>query len=161
MLAARPLRIFAGGSECHRKVIPYCSGSRQREAQLFVSLLLCLSGARPLCAQSSTTAQAEQSGEDRNRATISHHTAQVNGIKYHYVLSGSGPTTVVLLHGWPTTWYHWRTVIPKLAKRYAVVAPDLRGLGLTEKAKLATTNGPSRGTSTNSYVSSGADTPTL
>jgi pimeloyl-ACP methyl ester carboxylesterase len=64
---------------------------------------------------------------------ITHHTIQANGVKYHYVASGSGPTTVVLLHGWPTTWYHWHRIIPKLAEHYTVVAPDLRGLGLTDK----------------------------
>jgi pimeloyl-ACP methyl ester carboxylesterase len=57
----------------------------------------------------------------------------VNGGKYHYALSGSGPTTVVLLHGWPVTWYHWHTIIPALAAQYSVVAPDLRGLGLTQR----------------------------
>ena len=36
---------------------------------------------------------------------------------------------VVLLHGWPQTWYEWRHIIPGLAERYTVIAPDLRGLG--------------------------------
>jgi len=36
---------------------------------------------------------------------------------------------VVLLHGWPETWREWRTLIPRLADRYRVVAPDLPGLG--------------------------------
>ena len=38
-------------------------------------------------------------------------------------------SVVVLLHGWPQTWYLWRDVIPGLATRFRVVAPDLRGLG--------------------------------
>src|SRR5690606_29933915 len=46
----------------------------------------------------------------------------------HYVAAGTGEP-IVLLHGWPETCYQWRHVIPKLADRYCVIAPDLRGLG--------------------------------
>jgi len=57
----------------------------------------------------------------------------VNGIRMHYVVGGSGPA-VVLLHGWPTTWAEWRPVMRALANAgYTVIAPDLRGLGRTEK----------------------------
>ena len=44
---------------------------------------------------------------------------------------GAGPV-VLLLHGWPQTWFAWHGVMPRLAKRFTVVAPDLRGSGLTE-----------------------------
>jgi pimeloyl-ACP methyl ester carboxylesterase len=64
--------------------------------------------------------------------TFSHHTASVNGIQMHYVIGGQGEP-VVLLHGWPETWYAWRHVMPALAKNYTVVAPDLRGLGDSSK----------------------------
>lgn len=40
---------------------------------------------------------------------------------------------MVLLHGWPETSYAWREVIPKLAERFRVVAPDLRGMGESDK----------------------------
>ena len=41
---------------------------------------------------------------------------------------------VVLLHGWPETWYEWRNIIPELiANNYTVIAPDMRGLGDSEK----------------------------
>lgn len=63
---------------------------------------------------------------------LAHHTAAVNGVRLHYVLAGSGPP-VVLLHGWPQTWYAWRRIIPSLAERYTVIAPDLRGLGASSK----------------------------
>jgi len=46
----------------------------------------------------------------------------------HYVIAGSG-APLVLLHGWPQSWYEWRKVIPALAERFMVIAPDLRGLG--------------------------------
>jgi pimeloyl-ACP methyl ester carboxylesterase len=63
---------------------------------------------------------------------LEHHSAQLNGIKQHYVTAGSGPA-VLLLHGWPQTWYEWRRVIDLLADDFTVVAPDLRGFGYTGK----------------------------
>ncbi|WP_019447329.1 alpha/beta hydrolase [Cupriavidus sp. BIS7] len=59
---------------------------------------------------------------------VTHHYADLGDVRLHYVAAGSGPT-VVLLHGWPQTWYMWRDVIHGLASRYRVIAPDLRGLG--------------------------------
>jgi pimeloyl-ACP methyl ester carboxylesterase len=46
----------------------------------------------------------------------------------HYVVAGEGDA-VVLLHGFPETWYAWRGLIPLICDRYRIVAPDLRGLG--------------------------------
>ena len=63
---------------------------------------------------------------------IAHHTALVNGVRLHYVLAGAGEP-VVLLHGWPQTWHEWRRVIPALAAKYTVIAPDLRGFGDSDK----------------------------
>jgi pimeloyl-ACP methyl ester carboxylesterase len=56
----------------------------------------------------------------------------VNGIRMHYVLAGSGPP-VMLLHGFPETWFAWRKQIPVLAERYSLIVPDLRGYGDTSK----------------------------
>jgi pimeloyl-ACP methyl ester carboxylesterase len=67
-----------------------------------------------------------------DNVTFSHHTSSVNGIQLHYVIGGQGDP-VVLLHGWPETWYAWRHVMPSLAENYTVVAPDLRGLGASSK----------------------------
>jgi pimeloyl-ACP methyl ester carboxylesterase len=64
--------------------------------------------------------------------TAAHHTAQLNGTRLHYVTAGDGPP-VMLLHGWPETWYEWRHVIDLLAGEYQVVAPDLRGFGYSGK----------------------------
>jgi pimeloyl-ACP methyl ester carboxylesterase len=58
--------------------------------------------------------------------------ASVNGIQMHYVMGGQGDP-VVLLHGWPETWYAWHKVMPALAQNYTVIAPDLRGLGDSSK----------------------------
>jgi pimeloyl-ACP methyl ester carboxylesterase len=49
----------------------------------------------------------------------------------HVVEAGSGEP-VLLLHGFPQHWWEWRHVIPELAESYRVIAPDLRGAGLTE-----------------------------
>jgi len=67
-----------------------------------------------------------------DNVTFSHHTASVNGIQLHYVIGGNGPP-IVLLHGYPETWYEFRHVMPALAKNYTVIAPDLRGLGDSSK----------------------------
>lgn len=64
--------------------------------------------------------------------TFVHHTALVSEVRLHYITAGQGDP-VVLLHGWPQTWYQWRRVIPALAERYTVIAPDMRGLGDSSK----------------------------
>jgi pimeloyl-ACP methyl ester carboxylesterase len=63
---------------------------------------------------------------------VSHHTAELNGIRVHYVTAGTGEP-VVLVHGFPQTWYAWRKITPALAARYTVIAPDLRGCGDTDR----------------------------
>jgi pimeloyl-ACP methyl ester carboxylesterase len=62
---------------------------------------------------------------------IEHATCRANGIQIHYAHAGSGPP-VLLLHGWPQTSHMWRLVIPVLAARHTVIAPDLRGYGRTD-----------------------------
>jgi pimeloyl-ACP methyl ester carboxylesterase len=57
-----------------------------------------------------------------------HRVAEANGVRLHYVTGGKGPA-VVLLHGFPETWYAWRGVMPMLAKEHTVIVPDLRGVG--------------------------------
>jgi cephalosporin-C deacetylase-like acetyl esterase len=69
---------------------------------------------------------------EMDNVTFLHHTASINGIQMHYVIGGQGDP-VVLLHGWPQTWYEWHKVMPTLAKNYTVIAPDLRGLGDSSK----------------------------
>lgn len=59
--------------------------------------------------------------------------AEVNGVKLHYVEGGQGSRTVVLIPGWPQTWYAFRKIMPELAKRYRVVAVDTRGMGTSSR----------------------------
>jgi pimeloyl-ACP methyl ester carboxylesterase len=60
--------------------------------------------------------------------------ADVNGIRMHYVRAGSGPL-VVLVHGWPQTWFAWHGIIPRFASRYTVIAVDLRGCGQSQRTE--------------------------
>lgn len=60
-----------------------------------------------------------------------HRTADINGLKVHYVEQGEGPL-VILAHGFPHTWFSWYRQIPVIAAAgFRVVAPDLRGMGQT------------------------------
>jgi len=59
---------------------------------------------------------------------LRHEWANLGDVRLHYVTGGQGPT-IVLLHGWPQTWYMWRDVLPGLMQRYRVIAVDMRGLG--------------------------------
>jgi pimeloyl-ACP methyl ester carboxylesterase len=60
--------------------------------------------------------------------TLSSLTADVEGVKVHYLRAGAGPA-VVLLHGYTQTSRMWKPIIPKLAERFTVIAPDLPGIG--------------------------------
>ncbi|MGY4288362.1 pimeloyl-ACP methyl ester carboxylesterase [Bradyrhizobium sp. LM2.7] len=68
-------------------------------------------------------------------ASLKHATADIEpGVSLHYVVAGSGPRTVVLLHGFPQTWWAWRHTIPQLVDAgFRVVAPDYRGAGHSSK----------------------------
>ena len=65
---------------------------------------------------------------------IEHYVASsADGVRLHAVGVGAGPA-VVLLHGWPQTWWRWRRVMTRLSDRYRLVAVDLRGLGDSGRA---------------------------
>jgi pimeloyl-ACP methyl ester carboxylesterase len=65
-----------------------------------------------------------------NAATeaIASKTAEVDGVKLHYLIAGSGPT-VILLHGYTQTSRMWRPLFPRLVDKFTVIAPDLPGIG--------------------------------
>src|SRR5262249_4399270 len=65
-------------------------------------------------------------------STITSRTATVEGTKLHYLTAGHGPATVILLHGYAETSRMWRPLIPLLAAKVTVIAPDLPGIGDSE-----------------------------
>ena len=69
----------------------------------------------PVCAES----------PDKN---ISSRTSEIEGVKLHYMTAGHGPA-VILLHGYAETSRMWRPIIPLLAEKFTVIAPDLPGIG--------------------------------
>src|SRR5258708_32506038 len=84
---------------------------------------LTLFGWASVLALLSTPASAETS--DKN---IISRTAEVEGVQLHYLTAGHGPT-VILLHGYAETSRMWKPIIPLLAERFTVIAPDLPGIG--------------------------------
>lgn len=64
-------------------------------------------------------------------AGVTHRMVDIGGLSLHVAEAGRGEP-MVLLHGWPQNWYVWRQVIPELARRYHVYAPDLRGFGWSD-----------------------------
>ncbi|HJQ84630.1 MAG TPA: alpha/beta hydrolase [Candidatus Binatia bacterium] len=63
---------------------------------------------------------------------LEHRMVETNGIRLHCAVDGAGPL-VVLLHGFPESWYSWRHQIAALAPSFRVVAPDLRGYNQSDK----------------------------
>jgi pimeloyl-ACP methyl ester carboxylesterase len=53
-------------------------------------------------------------------------------VRLHAVIGGEGPP-LLLIHGWPGSWYYWRLVMPALARDFDVIAVDQRGIGLSDK----------------------------
>jgi pimeloyl-ACP methyl ester carboxylesterase len=62
------------------------------------------------------------------RDDFRHEFETVDGVRMHYVTGGTG-SPVILLHGWPQTWFSWWSIMPELAERHTVYAVDLPGLG--------------------------------
>jgi len=80
-------------------------------------------------AATAETAKAEPANPPSN---FKHATAEVNGIKIHYVIGGKGDP-LVLVHGFGQNWYMWNRLLPELSKHFTVIAPDLRGVGESDK----------------------------
>ena len=71
---------------------------------------------------------ASQSGVEEISGVV-HHQIDINGTQLHYVSSGTNGTPVLLVHGFPETWWTFHKVIPLLARSHRVFAVDLRGFG--------------------------------
>src|SRR5579862_4616750 len=79
-----------------------------------------VTGALLFCTAISTTAWAAE--------PIAARTAEVQGVKLHYLTSGHG-APLLLLYGYAETSLMWRPLMPSLAERFTVIAPDLPGIG--------------------------------
>jgi pimeloyl-ACP methyl ester carboxylesterase len=64
--------------------------------------------------------------------TFTSRYVEVDGLRLHAVTGGDGPP-LLLVCGWPQTWYAWRLLMPALARDHRVVAVDPRGVGLSDK----------------------------
>ena len=63
--------------------------------------------------------------------TFASHLVDVDGVRLHIVSGGDGPP-LLLVGGWPQTWYAWRLVMPRLAQDFHVIAVDPRGVGVSD-----------------------------
>jgi pimeloyl-ACP methyl ester carboxylesterase len=101
-------------------------------ALLFGTTAVRGAGASPAKAVQSAQYQAAVSLAPFNQAAFNKEFHQgmvpVEGGQIHYVIGGTGPA-LLLLHGWPETWWAWHKVMPDLAKTHTVIALDLPGLG--------------------------------
>ena len=68
-------------------------------------------------------------------AVASLSAATVDGINLHSIVTGKGPHTVILVHGWTCDDTTWESQVPELAKQYRVVTLDLPGHGKSESPK--------------------------
>lgn len=65
---------------------------------------------------------------------FTNHYAEVNGTTLHYVEGGNG-NPLLLLPGWPQTWWAFHKIMPSLAEKYHVIAVDIRGMGSSSAAE--------------------------
>ncbi|PXX64273.1 pimeloyl-ACP methyl ester carboxylesterase [Nocardia tenerifensis] len=98
-------------------------------AAVLLTALLTLGTASCATSTADVPAYAVATKDDAQFAkTFRHEFADVDGVRMHYVTGGSG-SPVVLIHGWPQTWFGWWPIMPALAEQHTVYAVDLPGLG--------------------------------
>jgi pimeloyl-ACP methyl ester carboxylesterase len=66
--------------------------------------------------------------------TFNSRFVDIGELRLHAVIGGEGPP-LLLIHGWPQSWYAWRMLMPTLARHFEVIAVDQRGMGLSDKPK--------------------------
>src|ERR1700722_10201030 len=104
----------------------------------FISTGSLFAAAAALPAAASNPSQKQlKEGEHMNQNSIvpltSIHRVEADGVRVFYREAGPADAPVVLLlHGFPTSSFQFRELIPRLADRYHVIAPDLPGFGFTE-----------------------------
>lgn len=108
---------------------------------IFGALVVSLLGAGILSVQAADgRAKTSKSVSDaalvRSLPGFSNAYAEVNGVRLHFVIGGSSAGTlapVILLPGWPETWWGYHKIMPELARTRRVIAIDLRGMGASGK----------------------------
>ena len=90
---------------------------------LSASLVLCGTASR------AETGPSQDQAASAGLAMGTLRSASVNGTSIAYFRAGSGPITIVLIHGWPQSAYEWHKVMPELARTHTVIAVNLRGIG--------------------------------
>ncbi|MGI2171826.1 alpha/beta fold hydrolase [Shewanella sp. MF05960] len=101
---------------------------------IMLSFLISIAGFVSIsgCDNNQGTLTLQQVNEPKSYLGYSSNTVMINGLRFHYVESGSGPV-IILLHGFPYFGETWDPLLKPLSKRFHVVAPDNRGYGFTEK----------------------------
>jgi pimeloyl-ACP methyl ester carboxylesterase len=103
-----------------------------------LALAIGLGSANVVAAQGTATKAAKAAARVSDTALVrslpgfENGYAEVTGVKLHYVVGGKGDP-VILLPGWPETWWEFHKMMPELAKHYRVVSVDLRGMGGSSK----------------------------
>lgn len=99
------------------------------------NLISCNQGKSESTTTTADTATAQAMAPDKPAdppPNFKHQTANVNGVHIHYVIGGTGEP-LVLVHGFGQNWYMWNRLLPELSKHFTVIAPDLRGVGESDK----------------------------
>jgi pimeloyl-ACP methyl ester carboxylesterase len=104
--------------------------SRNRRLHAAAVAFAAAAVAAPITAAASPAHSGSSAGEQLP-AGFTEHKTRVAGIGLHYVIGGHGPT-LMLIHGYPQTWYEWHGIMPALAEHYTVIAPDLPGAGQSD-----------------------------
>ena len=133
----RVKRVTAAGAGLLRKAIPARGWRRYATGGIVVALaaagtVTAVTAQPAQAARAQTTVAAQPSDctppPSPFLAGFQQGNVPVPGDSIHYVIGGSGPV-LVLLPGWPITWWEFSTIMPTLAKSYTVIAFDLPGLG--------------------------------
>jgi len=145
-MSLRVKRVVAAGAGLLRKANPARGWRRYATGGIVVAL-----AAWGTVAALPAQAAHEQSAQAAHRVCTPPPSPTLAGFKQgnvavfgdnsiHYVRGGAGPV-LVLLHGWPITWWDFHTIMPTLAKSYTVIAFDLPGLGNSAPSTTGYTDG--------------------
>src|SRR5258707_7923134 len=139
-MSLRAKRMAAAGAGLLRKAIPARGWRRYAVGTIVVALAatgtVTATGALP--AQAAHMRAAQTAAPARDDACMAPASPKLAGFRQgkvavsgdtaiHYVIGGSGPV-LVLIHGWPISWWELHTVMPSLSKSFTVIAFDMPGL---------------------------------